>query len=202
MGKQARISKPPVDPELSAKRRAAALLGNARRWSKEGREQVQARAEGYHQAVKDIAKPSQIASQGATRKALAAPLNDHTDQSLISQAQRRALDYAPHLLVRLGELARGYHKAAPAQQIQASRLLLEVAGLLAAGNQPGVSDAPLNQQTVSAMRQVVAAGEERIRQLQAELDGHAIDGQVGSRSTDPVHEEPPGKQDGGAEAGE
>lgn len=207
MGKpkqQPRVPPAPVSPELAMQRKAAALRSHVSRGIK-SQEEVDAILKGMGMMVSPRIAPAvrvQRVHNGTDQGASVQIDEASGNQQLIRTAQRIALDSAPHLLERLVALARGAHRAAPAQQIQASRLLLEVAGLLAQANQPGASDAPLAHQTVAAMRQVVAAGEERIRQLQAELDGHAIDGQVGSRSTDPVHDEPPGQQDGGAEAGE
>jgi hypothetical protein len=66
-------------------------------------------------------------------------------------------------------LANGEFDAKPREQIAAGRIVLEVAGALEKENEGG-EDSPLTQRSVSALRAVIASGEQRIQELQAEIE--------------------------------
>jgi hypothetical protein len=136
-----------VDPELSAVRAALGVKANAIRWGAE---------HGPHR-VADImsnALPKAIEKHGA------------------NMARALARDAAPSVVQRMVALAAGEHDAKPREQIAAGRIVLEVAGALEKENEAG-EDSPLTQRSVSALRAVIASGEQRIQELQAEIERQA-----------------------------
>ncbi len=136
-----------VDPELSAKRAVAGIKGSM---------------------VKEYgnASPYQIAhaAYAATTKAV--------EKHGLILVRQLAKDAAPSVLERMISLASGEHDAKPREQIAAGRIVLEVAGALEKENEGG-DDSPLNQRSVSALRAVIASGEQRIQELQAAIERQA-----------------------------
>ena len=160
-----------VDPELSAKRAAVGVKANAIRWGAE---------QGPHKvaSIMSIALPKAIEKHGAIL------------------AKQLAKDAAPGVIGRMIALASGEHDAKPREQIAAGRIVLEVAGALEKEDQGG-DDSPLTQRSVSALRAVIANGEQRIQELQAAierqngLDMGAIEAE--HRTIDQVDDSAPGR---------
>ncbi len=152
-----------VDPELSAKRASASILGNIARDHKN-------------------ASPLQVATIVLDKQS---KVQEKHGVILVRQLAR---DAAPSVLERMISLASGEHDAKPREQIAAGRIVLEVAGALEKENEGG-DDSPLTQRSVSALRAVIASGEQRIQELQAAielqngLDMGAIEGE--HRTIDP-----------------
>lgn len=89
---------------------------------------------------------------------------------------------APGVMARLVEIADGLHGAGVREQIAAGRLVLEVAGAMEA-DAGGRENAPLSQETVSALRRVMASGEERLVLLEEairEREAATIEGEAGT----------------------
>ena len=136
-----------VDPVLSAKRAAASILGNVARDHKN-------------------ASPLQVAAIVLEKQSKA------QEKHGVILVRQLARDAAPGVLSRMIGLANGEHDAKPREQIAAGRIVLEVAGALEKENEAG-EDSPLTQRSVSALRAVIASGEQRIQELQAEIERQA-----------------------------
>jgi hypothetical protein len=136
-----------VDPVLSAKRAAASILGNVARDHKN-------------------APPLQVAAIVLDKQSKA------QEKHGVILVRQLARDAAPGVLSRMIGLANGEFDAKPREQIAAGRIVLEVAGALEKENEAG-EDSPLTQRSVSALRAVIASGEQRIQELQAEIERQA-----------------------------
>ena len=136
-----------VDPVLSAKRASASILGNIARDHKN-------------------ASPLQVATIVLDKQS---KVQEKHGVILVRQLAR---DAAPSVLQRMIALASGEHDAKPREQIAAGRIVLEVAGALEKENEGG-DDSPLTQRSVSALRAVIASGEQRIQELQAAIERQA-----------------------------
>jgi hypothetical protein len=84
----------------------------------------------------------------------------------VANSRQAAAEFSPQVVKRLCEISQGGHKAGIRDQIAAGRLVLEVAGVMDRAGADLGEDAPLSQQSVGMLRQVIAAGEDRIRQLE------------------------------------
>lgn len=136
-----------VDPVLSAKRASASILGNIARDHKN-------------------ASPLQVATIVLDKQS---KIQEKHGVILVRQLAR---DAAPGVLERMISLASGEHDAKPREQIAAGRIVLEVAGALEKEDAGG-DDSPLTQRSVSALRAVIASGEQRIQELQAAIERQA-----------------------------
>jgi hypothetical protein len=136
-----------VDPELSAKRAAAGMIGSVI-----SRLPGASTYEVAHLAMQTGAKA--VVNHGV---------------AIVKQLAKKE---APAVLQRMIELAGGMHDAKPREQIAAGRIVLEVAGALEKENEGG-DDSPLTQRSVSALRAVIASGEQRIQELQAAIERQA-----------------------------
>jgi hypothetical protein len=166
-------SRPAVDPEISAKRRAAAYKSHVTR----GLTPPEALPALVRQAERqaDAAAVAQRREAGMVQNLLA-------DQSDSGGARGRQVAHcaAPGVMARLIEIADGLHGAGVREQIAAGRLVLEVAGAMEA-DAGGRENAPLSQETVSALRRVMASGEERLVLLEEvirEREAATIEGEA------------------------
>ena len=161
---------PAVAPQLSAKRKSAAYKSHVKRGLTHP-EAVpalvrQAEAAAVEQRL-DEAKMQFLLKKQAS------------GESTLEEARGFLRSISSPMARRLGRIALGEEKDfAPREQIQAMKLVADIAGLV--NNEPGRNDdAPLTQQYVAALRQVINQGEERIRQLQEAIrarDASAIEG--------------------------
>ena len=136
-----------IDPVLSAKRASAGIMGFIAKDHKN-------------------TPPLQVATIAVN--ALAKAQEKHG----VILVRQLARDAAPGVLSRMIGLANGEFDAKPREQIAAGRIVLEVAGALEKENEAG-EDSPLTQRSVSALRAVIASGEQRIQELQAEIERQA-----------------------------
>jgi hypothetical protein len=100
-------------------------------------------------------------------------------ESTLEEARGFLRSISLEMARRLGRIAMGEEPDfAPREQIQAMKLVSDIAGLVS--NEPGrIEDAPLTQQSVAALRQVIGQGEQRIQELQEAIrarDATAIEG--------------------------
>lgn len=105
--------------------------------------------------------------------------NPHV-QDAIRAEQRRLLhgDLATKALGVLKSIMENEEAPAGAR-VDAAKTVLDRAGLVAVRTaQEDQADTPLAQMPVEQLRKIIAAGEDRISQLQAELDAMAIEGEA------------------------
>lgn len=117
----------------------------------------------------------------------------------VGAARKIMAEAMPDMCRRLARIVRGAEPGwSPREQITAMRLSADIAGIVQA---PGAGSdvAPLTQASLAELRATIAQGEERMRELQAQLierQAESIPGVVvDDRTTDPVHDEPTGQQE-------
>jgi len=156
-----------VDPSISLRKRKAAIRS------------VVARGDAPPEAEPALIRSAELAAMRQQRvdSKQQELLSDQIDS--VAEGRRILKSLTPEMAERLGRIALGDEPGfAPREQLGAMRLVAEVAGLVS--NEPlrGGEDAPLNQQAIGTLRQVIAAGEARIAELQTELDALAIEGEA------------------------
>jgi hypothetical protein len=153
-----------VDPALSAKRKTAAYKSHV------------ARGLTPAAAVPALVRQAEGAAveQRLDAGRMQNLLKKQADKvSSVADARQFLRSISPQLARRLGRIAMGEEADfAPREQLAAMRLALEVAGAVKAEDGGG-EDAPLTQRSVGALRQVIAAGELRIQELQAAIAAQA-----------------------------
>ena len=149
-----------VDPALSAKRKSAAFKSHVKRGLTPP-EAVpalvrQAEAAAVEQRLDDAKMQNMLKKQAS-------------GESSLAEARGILRSVSVDMARRLGRIALGQvPQFGPREQIQAMKLAAGITGLVS--NEPGrIEDAPLTQQSVAALRQVIAAGEARIREIQGQL---------------------------------
>ena len=146
-----------VDPALSAKRKAAAFKSHVKRGLTPP-EAVpalvrQAEAAAVEHRLDDTKMQNMLKKQAS-------------GESSLAEARGILRSVSVDMVRRLGRIAMGEEPDfAPREQIQAMKLAASISGFVS--NEPGrIEDAPLTQQSVAVLRQVIAAGEARIREIQ------------------------------------
>lgn len=170
-GKITASSRPPVSPERSAKARISTAKAHLARGN----------------VSEDYVRGVEIGSRSALEpiKAREKQVGDILHYSLknqddpVGRARQILKNVMPDMAKRLASIVQGQEKGwGPREQLQAMKLSAEIVGMVDKSGGLGGEDAPLSQQTVGTLRQVIAAGEARIAELQAQLDGLAVEGEA------------------------
>lgn len=116
----------------------------------------------------------------------------------VGAARKIMAEAMPDMCRRLARIVRGVEAGwSPREQITAMRLSADIAGIVQAPGS-GSDVAPLTQASLAELRATIAQGEERMRELQAQLierQAESIPGElVEDRTNDPMHDEATGQQ--------
>ncbi len=148
------IVKPPVDPAVSLRKRKAAIR------SVVSRGDAPAEAEGALIRLVESNSEKQLMESKIEQETLVHQLD------ALDEGRQILREVTPQMAKRLGRIALGQEpEFGSREQIQAMRLVADIVGFVSKQTLPGGYDVPLTQQSVSALRQVISSGEERIRQL-------------------------------------
>ena len=193
--KRSKKTRGPVDPEISAKRRLAALKSHEARGAVSA-DFVKGFAEATNAALEVVesnAKRVQNLQTVEIKKALA-----NHDVDPVSAARKIIAEAMPDMCRRLARIVRGAEPGwSPREQITAMRLSADIAGIVQA---PGAGSdvAPLTQASLAELRATIAQGEERMRELQAQMLERQVDSIPGElvedRTNDPVLDSTPGQE--------
>jgi hypothetical protein len=149
------IVKPPVDPAVSQRKRKAAIRS------------VVSRGEAPPEAEGALIRLVKSTSERQSRESKIEQETLVHQLDAIEEGRQTLREVTPAMAKRLGRIALGQEpEFGSREQIQAMRLVADIVGFVSKQALPGGYDAPLTQQSVSALRQVISSGEERIRQLQ------------------------------------
>ena len=153
------IVKPPVDLAVSLRKRKAAIR------SVVSRGDAPAEAEGALVRFTESTSEKQSKKQSMETKIEQEILSHQLDA--IDEGRQILREVTPQMAKRLGRIALGQEpEFGSREQIQAMRLVADIVGLVSKQALPGGYDVPLTQQSVGALRQVIASGEQRIQELQ------------------------------------
>lgn len=150
-----------VDPDVSLRKRKAAIRA------------VVARGEAPPEAEESLVRAAVGAHTKQVRAAKVEQNSLRTQIDAVAEGRQILRAITPRMAERLGRVALGQEDGfAPREQLQAMRLVSDIVGLTSDDSR-GSDDAPLSQRSVGALRQVIAAGELRIQQLQAAIAAQA-----------------------------
>ena len=149
------IVKLPVDPAVSLRKQKAAIR------SVVARGDAPPEAEGALIRLVESNSEKQLMESKIEQKTLLHQLD------ALDEGRQILRDVTPQMAKRLGRIALGQEpEFGSREQIQAMRLVADIVGFVSKDVLPGGYDAPLTQQSVAALRQVIGQGEARIQELQ------------------------------------
>jgi|GEM_PF-6408133 len=143
-----------IDPAVSLLKRKAAIRSVVAR----GEAPLEAEA-----ALIRAAESAHVKQQRVAKNEQEVFMNQ---MDAVSEGRSVLRKIMPEMAERLGRVALGREAGfAPREQLAAMRLAAEIAGLTAQQDSGG-EDAPLSQRSVGSLREVIAAGERRIGEIQ------------------------------------
>jgi hypothetical protein len=170
-----------VDHDVSLRKRKAAIRS------------VVARGLAPKEAEPALVRVAESAHTKQVRAAKVEQDSLRTQIDAVAEGRSVLRKIMPEMAERLGRVALGREAGfAPREQLAAMRLAAEIAGLTAQQDGAG-EDAPLSQRSVGTLREVIAAGERRIREIQraiSERENLTIEGEavmLEVRSKKPQH---------------
>lgn len=193
--KRSKTAPLPVSAEISAKRRLASL----KRWENKGKLSSDY-VRGVEEGVKTVLAAPEVNAkrvQNLHTIELQKVLNNQ-EADPVAAARKIIAEAMPDMCRRLARIVRGAEPGwSPREQITAMRLSADIAGIVQA---PGAGSdvAPLTQASLAELRATIAQGEERMRELQAQLIERQVESIPGvvvdDRTNDPVHDATPGQE--------